>query len=172
MERALPCLQVSESKRNGEFTGIWGFNNEISSFKTCSEQDSWFHYSEYVWPKSSAGYQTSIPLCCVAAAVARRVVEQGWRWDGDRWQGRNHHTLADVGAPGLAERAVSGALRCLAEDGWDCSKTKLSIQDVPERHCQGATGVWNRLVLQPVGNAGEMSIQCRNHVCSTCALRG
>lgn len=58
--------------------------------------------------------------------------------------------LAAVGVPGLAEGEASGALQGLAEDGWDCSETKLSIQDVPERHHQGAADVGNSQDEHPV----------------------
>lgn len=100
------------------------------------------------------------------------LVEQGLR------RSRDHQRLAGPGSPrGWREERLVGVCSAWlgkAGFGWKAaivSKTKLSIQHVPERRrCQqGAAAVGSRLVPQPAGQpsrscSAEMSVRYRDHV--------
>lgn len=125
MERALPCLQVSEG-RSGESTGIWGFNHERSSFKNCSVSRtigliilSMFGQNpvpvtRYPYPSllvagGGGGHSMLLRLLGRQAAEQGSLVEQGLR------RSRDHQRPAGPGSPrGWREERLVGS----AVPGW------------------------------------------------------
>lgn len=126
MERALPCLQVSEG-RSGESTGIWGFNHERSSFKNCSVSRTigliiLSMFGQNPVPVTRCPYPSVVVgggaqhVAAVAgeassgagiAGGAGTAAEQGPPAPGWSWQPQ-----------GLAGGAAGGGLQCLAGEGW------------------------------------------------------